>query len=458
MLDAIRAIPLFARLPQDELDELLSQSRVITLPAGEYLFHDGDAPTGFYVILEGELEISKVIGGQTIVLAKEQPGSFVGEIALLTGQARTASGRATVETQLLEFDRAVVESVSHSSPIAELLMTTMAKRLRDTEAQIRGQEKMSALGKLAAGLAHELNNPAAANVRAARQTPALLAELQRHTLALSSVGLSAEQIDLISRTAEALMSAPPPPPLSALAQNDRESALADWLEDHNVADAWAIAPVLVSEGIGTDMLEMFERMMPAGSLPAVAAWLASTVSIMGLSRTAANSATRISEMINAVKAYTYMDEAPLQIVDLHEGIENTLTMLSNRLSKVTVTRDFDRSCPRLNVYASELNQVWTKLIENALDAMGDRGALTISTRLDEDGVHVSITDSGRGIPPEVQPRVFEPFFSTKPMGTGLGLDIARRIVREKHRGDIRFTSRPGETCFTVTLPHGGAEG
>ncbi len=452
MLDYIRAVPLFARFPQEELDTLLTQSHTIMLPAGDYLFHDGDAATGFYVILQGEIEISKTIGGQAIVLAKLPPGSFIGEIALLTGQPRSASGRATTESQLLEFNRELVESVTRSSPIAQLLMTTMAERMRDTEAQIRQQEKMSALGNLAAGLAHELNNPAAANVRAARQIPLLLTELQRHTLALTALGLDAEQMDLLSQTGESLITMPAPTPLSALRQNDRETALADWLEARAVDDAWQHTPPLVTEGIGLDMLEMFEAQMPPGSLPGIVRWLASTMTLVGMARTVAQSATRISEMIQAVKAYTYMDEAPLQIVDLHDGLENTLTMLSNRLSKVTVERHYDRTCPRVNVYASELNQVWTKLIENALDAMNDRGALRIRTERDDNTVTITVSDTGRGIAEDIQGRIYEPFFSTKPMGTGLGLDIARRIVREKHRGDIRFSSRPGETHFFVTLP------
>ncbi|MBL8130440.1 MAG: sensor histidine kinase, partial [Anaerolineae bacterium] len=217
-------------------------------------------------------------------------------------------------------------------------------------------------------------------------------------------------------------------------------------------DGWKIAPTLAAEGIGLDTLDMLAEILPEAALPGVLSWLDATLNLVGLARTVGQSATRISEMIQAVKAYTYMDEAPLQVVDIHEGIENTLKVLSNRLGRVTVERHFDHSCPRLNVYASELNQVWTKVIENALDAMNDRGTLIIHTERGETLVRVTITDSGRGIHPDIQSRIFEPFFSTKPMGTGLGLDIARRILIEKHRGDIQFTSQPGRTCFIITLP------
>lgn len=450
MLERVREIPLFAQFPQDELEDLLAHSRQLELPAGEFLFHDGDAPTGFFVILDGELEISKVIGGQTIVLAKEQFGSFVGEIALLTGQRRNASGRATIDTHLLEFDAKLVESVK-SSPIAELLLATMARRLRDTESQIRQQEKLSALGKLAAGLAHELNNPASANVRAARQIPAMLADLQRQTFAAARLELDDDQREMVIELGQRLITEPAPPPLSALALSDQENALSDWMDDHGVAEGWKIAASLAAEGIGLDTLDMLAEMLPVDALSGVLIWLDSTLMLVGLSRTVAQSATRISDMIRAVKAYTYMDEAPLQIVDIHEGIENTLTVLSNRLGKVVVERDYDHSCPRINVYASELNEAWTKLIENALDAMGDKGTLVVRTRLRDDVVQVQICDSGRGIPEDVQSRIFEPFFSTKPMGTGLGLDIARRVV-QRHRGSIDFQSRPGETTFVVTLP------
>lgn len=452
MQDDIRAIPLFARFPQDELAILLAQSRRIALPAGDFLFHDGDPAAGFFVIVQGEIEISKTIGGQTIVLAKLAPGAFIGEIALLTGQPRTASGRATMASELLEFNKEVVENVTRSSPIAQLLLATMAERMRDTEAQIRQQEKLSALGNLAAGLAHELNNPAAANVRAARQIPPLLAELQASTLALAQCGLNPAQLAALAQTSAALIAAPPPPRLSALEQSDKEAELAEWLEERGVDDAWDLAPTLVTEGIGPAMLADLQTRMGEGTLGSITQWLASTMVLMGMARTVAQSATRISDMIKAVKAYTYMDEAPLQVVDLHDGLENTLTMLGNRLSGVTLLREYDRACPRMNVYASELNQVWTKLIENALDAMQDRGTLVLRTERGANTVSVMIIDSGRGIAPEIEGRIFEPFFSTKPMGTGLGLDSARRIVRDKHRGEIRFTSHPGETQFTVILP------
>ncbi len=451
MLERLRQIPLFAQFPQQELEILLKQSQILDLAAGEFIFHDGDAPTGFFVILSGELEISKVLGGQTIILANEGTGSFVGEISILTGQRRTASARATTDTQLLEFHAQVVESV-RSTPLAELLLSKMAQRLRDTEAHISQQEKLSALGKLAAGLAHELNNPASANVRAARQIPGMLSDLQRLSFSLHDYGLTAEQIALLDDLGQQLIMQPAPEPLSALALNDQEAKLLDWLDDHHIANSWKIAPALAAERLGVDVLEMLAAKLPAEALPAALHWIENTLTMIGLARTVAQSATRISEMIQAVKAYTYMDEAPIQNVDIHDGIESTLAVLTHRLGKITIQRAYDRTCPKISVYASEVNEVWTKLFENAIDAMPDGGTLTIQSECSDNYVYIEIIDTGRGVPAEVQSRIFEPFFSTKPMGTGLGLDIARRIVVDRHHGSLRFTSKQGDTHFIVALP------
>jgi signal transduction histidine kinase len=450
----LRHLPLFAAFTDDQLDQLGKQGEHVQLSAGEVLFEEGDPAQGLYVILAGELEILKRVGGQTVTLANVPVGSFVGEISLLTGMPHNATARANAPTHLLKFGAFVFEGVKES-PIAQLILATMVQRLSNTEAQVQQHQKLSALGKMAAGLAHELNNPASANLRAATQLPSTLATLQAQTLKLYSANLSAEQLDFLSDLQGALIErAASADALSPLALSDCEDRLNSWLDEAEIEEGWRLAPMLASAGMTTAELEVLAEQVGVNLLGLILNWLESALTIAGLSHTLRQSASRVSELIKAVKAYTYMDQTPLQEIDLHEGLDNTLTVLGNRLHHIIIERNYDRSLPRLTAYGSELNQVWTILFENAVDALEGQGNIWVRTVHENEYALAEIVDDGPGIPAELHARVFEPFFTTKRVGqgTGLNLSIARRIVVDRHHGMIRFESQPGKTCFQVYLP------
>jgi signal transduction histidine kinase len=312
-----------------------------------------------------------------------------------------------------------------------------------------------ALGKLSAGLAHELNNPAAAARRAAQQLGENLRSLNGLCLTLNHRTLSPEQIAFLTEfqheAAECLTAAPA---LDPLAESEREEKITSWMDAHGVEDGWEIAPTFVRAGMDLEKLNQFADRLGGEALNDALQWLAGAWCAKELVKEIEHSAARISELVKAIKEYTYMDRSPLQEVDLRQGLENTLVILSHKLKRgVNVVREYDDHLPRINAFGGALNQIWTNLIDNAIDAMNGQGNLRIRTAAKSDHVLVEIMDDGPGIPPEIQGRIFEPFFTTKPQGegTGLGLDTVYRIVR-KHHGEIRFESKPGATCFQVRLP------
>lgn len=326
--------------------------------------------------------------------------------------------------------------------------------------RLRQQEKMAALGKMSAGLAHELNNPGAAARRASCQLRENFQELQ--TLSLQLNLLSKEQIKIITDIQrQATEKATCAAKLDPLTQSDREDEITDWLEDHNVSNGWKLAPTLVNGFLDTEKLDFLADNIPEDCLGSVLKWLEASLASYGLIDEIEQSTTRISQLVKAIKGYSYMDRAPLQEIDIHEGIENTLLILHHRLKHgVIINRNYDRNLPKICVYAGELNQVWTNLIDNAIDAMNGKGDLTISTCKDGDCIVVEIIDTGVGIPLAIQSRIFEPFFTTKGVGkgTGLGLEIAYRIIVNRHHGKISVKSQQGHTCFQVRLPFVTAAG
>ncbi|HSG81798.1 MAG TPA: ATP-binding protein, partial [Gemmatimonadota bacterium] len=327
---------------------------------------------------------------------------------------------------------------------------------RRVEEEMRQTEKMAALGKLSAGLAHELNNPAAAAQRASGQLASGLAELQAATVELTRASIASDAWDKIIEWARELgAGASGSSELSALEASDREEELLGWLEAHDVEDAWMLASTLVSAGVRKGDLDAIAAGLPTAPLGAVILWLCRSITVQELAGVVARSTKGISDLVNVVKSYSYMDQAPLQYVDIHAGLEDTLTILGHKLKRgIEVVRQYDRGLPQVQVQGSELNQVWTNLIDNAIGAMGERGTITIKTYRDDEHLVVEITDDGPGIPEKIQPRIFDPFFTTKGVseGTGLGLDVARRIVKGRCGGQIDFSSRPGETVFRVGLP------
>jgi signal transduction histidine kinase len=451
----LRDIQLFKELSEEQLRWVVENGEDLHLSPGETLFVDGDAAKGLYVLLDGELRVTKQIGGQEVILGTVQPGSFVGEISLMTGSPHTATAQASRASHSLKFAAHLFQDVVNASPILNIMLKTMAERLRANEALIQQHEKLSALGKLSAGLAHELNNPAAAARRAAGQLQSASQAVQSQALALNRY-LDPARLELVDTLRqEALERAAQHVPLDPLAQSDREDEVATWLDDHSVPDGWQLAPVFVAAGLDAEWLGSAAKRLNVEALSDVLTWIASTLNLRELLNEVEQSTTRISELVKAVKSYSYMDQAPVQNVNVNEGLENTLVILRHKLKDgITVIREYDPALPRISAYGSELNQVWTNLIDNAVDALDGKGQIRVRTTQDGDYILVEIADNGPGIPPEIQSRIFEPFFTTKPQGkgTGMGLDIVYRTIVEHHRGDVRVHSIPGETCFRIRLP------
>jgi signal transduction histidine kinase len=452
-------IPLFAQL-DDSQRACFSKGTEIRLKAGETLISSGDPADAFYIMLEGGLRVTKFYGDQEILLGEAIPGEFFGEIEILLEMPHSVLIRAVADSRLFQLPRAEFWALLRcSSVVAIEIMRTLATRVRNVESYSQEREKLAQLGAMAAGLAHELNNPATAARCAAADLRQSVEKVQDYACELNE-SLRAEQWEqLVAISREALHCAASQPKLNPLEQSDREEAIECWLDSQNVADAWELAPALVNARIDQAELEALKRTVPAQDLGNAIHWLAANVTTRDLLKSITHSTERISELVRAVKSYSFMDQAPWQEIDVHEGIENTLIILGHKLRNVTVTRDFDRTLPRLCAYGGELNQVWTNLIDNAIYAVGGTGRIDIRTRRHGEFFLVEIADNGGGIPPEAQPHIFfVPFFTTKGgSGTGLGLVISHRIVVERHQGKIDFSTGPHGTQFNVRLPFESSE-
>lgn len=446
---------LFPTLAEDHLQKLTTRGLILQLKPGEILFQEGGSADSFYIVLDGEIKITKQLGAEELVITIHRRGEFTGNLTMLTGGICQVTARSINTSRVIKFDN-FKEFLKNSPNSIDLFVPALAERSKELEFKLRQQEKLAALGKLSAGLAHELNNPAAAGKRAAKQLNSVLINLQSQMLSLRGKHFSSHHRQMLKELQQtAITKMNQRLQLSPLEQSDREDALIDWLEEQGVNKSWEVAPTLVSGGIDKSCLEKLAQSMSSDAFSEALIWLEATLTMNGLVGEVEQSTSRISDLVTAIKNYSYMDRAPSQEVDLHEGIDNTLKILHHKIKYgVKVNKEYSTDITKISAYGSKLNQVWTNLIDNAIDAMDGQGKLTIRTSLENNCVLVEIMDNGSGIPSEIQPRIFEPFFTSKAVGkgTGLGLDISRRIVVQEHQGNIGFESTPGSTNFQVRLP------
>jgi signal transduction histidine kinase/predicted CoA-binding protein len=452
----LKKIPMFANLPEADLESLCQMVTEIRLQAGAELFNEGSAGNEAYVIKEGQIEIVKSSNGRQVLLAVRKAGEVIGEMSLLDSAPRFATGRARTESLLLAIRHEDLDHLLNtSSSAAKAMLYTFTARLRSSEMILRQGEKMAQLGTLTAGIAHELNNPASAARRGAEQLQDAVQRLQETHRELSRFSLTeVQEAQLAALDELALQRARQPVNLGPLDRSDREEQVEEWLAEHGLEAGWDLAPTLVRLGYQEAQLQHLLETFDTQQFETVVHWLEATYSVYELLEEIRQGSARIGEIVKALKTYVYLDQAPVQSVDIHEGLDNTLVMLRSKLkSGVVVQRQFAPDLPHIQAYGSELNQVWTNIIDNAIDAMDGKGEITLRTRLEGEWVVVEIEDNGPGIPPEIQPKLFSPFFTTKPVGkgTGLGLNISYNIV-QKHGGEIKLFSRPGMTCFEVRLP------
>ncbi|MFJ2667950.1 ATP-binding protein [Nocardia fluminea] len=468
--EELRTLFLFEKLDDSQLAELCAIGRIEYVDPGT-VFREGEPATCFYVLIDGEVRLTKLSGGMEIEINRTDhrgvyAGAWMAYLGDRANQDYNGSMYVLRRSRFLVMDAADFSRIMHEwFPMAVHLLEGAFFGGQKSNQRIAERERLLALGSLSAGLTHELNNPAAAAVRATSGLRERVAGM-RHKLKMMAEGKFPADalVKLVEMQEQAADQVAKAPDLSPLEAADREDALADWFSERGIADGWNLAPTFVQAGLDTDWLEGVHATLEACQAPVfegAVRWLNYTIETELLMNEIFDSTTRISTLVGAAKQYSQMDRAPYQVVDLHELLDSTLVMLNRKLGDgIRVVKDYDRTLPPIPCFAAELNQVWTNLIDNAVYAMGGAGTLTIRTFKENDCAAIEIGDTGPGIAPEARGRIFEPFFTTKPVGdgTGLGLDISFRIVANKHNGDIRVESEPGNTRFIVRLPlHPAAE-
>jgi signal transduction histidine kinase len=451
----IRRVPLFADLTDEEVDDLWAAATRMDAAPGEMVIAEGDPGDAVYIILSGELEVIKRDAGRNITLATRRPGEFLGEMSLLEQAPRSASVRAVVASQLLVIGPEAFRRLLARQPeAATTLLRTVVGRLRSTEASLIQSDKLASLGTLAAGLAHELNNPAAAIQRSTGYLSEAFEAWRQRTVELSSLDLGADERRSLAGLERSIAECQSSRQSDAAART-AEPALVSRLEAFGVPEPWEIGPAMAAYGWTAERVEQISASFGPADLGLVLRWLGAGFAAQQLMDEIQSASKAISDIVRAVKSYAYLDQAPVQDVDLEVSISDTLMILNHKLKHgVEVVRRFETGLPRIEAYAGELNQVWTNIIDNAIQAMDGRGRLEVGARRLGEEVEVRIADDGPGIPAEIAERIFEPFFTTKAqgVGTGLGLHIAHNIVVNRHRGRLTFDTKPGRTEFRIVLP------
>jgi len=446
-------VPAFADLPDDQITWFLAQTQEVHLKAGDTYVRQGDPADWMFVILEGQFQWRGEFGGETVVLSAKV-GDVTGVLPFSRMKQFTVTGRAITDGRVLKFPAALFPELVQKMPeLTTRLVGLMSDRIREATRIEQQRDRLASLGKLSAGLAHELNNPASAAKRATSQLREILIKIKSASLELGRRDLTSAQKLEIEKL-EASFTQKDVIPADALTISDLEDQIDSLLRSHGQNDLWQLAADLARRNIKPEVLESLFANLDADTARAALVRIAASVEVASLLHEIESSTSRISDLVLAIKEYTHMDQAPVQNVDIVKSLETTLTILNHKLKQgVVVQRDYQKVPFLVDSFGSELNQVWTNLIDNAIDAMHGKGELRVRTYRDDTCVVVEIGDNGPGISPEVKPHIFEPFFTTKGVGegTGLGLDTAQRIVK-KHRGNIQVTSKPGDTRFQVWLP------
>ena len=456
--DELRRVEVFVGLDAGQLEWLAGHGVVREFAAGEPVFRAGDVADSMVVILEGAVELLIGVGGQMVPTFVQYAGEVTGLLPFSRMQHYAGAGRAAGSLRVLQISKDHFGEMLQRIPaLGQRLVSVMADRVREATRLQEQREKMSALGTLAAGLAHELNNPAAAVRRDAEALQGRVASMGGLVADLCSAGLDGTALEALGALA-ASVEQRPAVALDAMARSRLEDTIGEWLDGRGVADAWTLSGTLVDAGVVEADLETLARMLPAAGLPGALRWIEALVDSARLARNLGAASARISELVHSVKIYSHMDRATeKEAVAVTEGLDSTLVMLGHELKKkgLRLERDYAAGLPKIAAYAGELNQVWTNLIDNAIDAAPEGSVIRVEAAPDSvTSVAVRVIDHGAGVPPELQSKIFEPFFTTKPVGqgTGLGLDIVERIVVQQHGGSVELSSAPGRTVFTVRLP------
>ncbi|MFG1603867.1 ATP-binding protein [Actinoplanes sp. NPDC049265] len=463
-IDELRTLFLFEKLTDEQLTWIADHGCTMRAKAGSYVLREGDPAEKFFILLSGTIQLTRLVGQDEVETNRtEQRGVYMGATnAYLRddGVERKYMGSMRALDQC-EFYVIEAEDFGHMMrewfPMAVHLLEGLAIGMRNQQVAIGERQRLTALGALTAGLMHELNNPAAAASRATGSLRQRVAGM-RHKLGMLAAGkVDPARLDaLVELQEEVIERAAKAPALTAMQAADLEDELGEWMDEHRITGGWDIAPVFAQGGLDVECLTMIEQKVGAPELLDQAVhWLGYALETEQLMSDIEDATSRVSSLVTAAKQYSQMDRAAHQWIDVHQGLDSTLVMLTHKIGDgVTVVKDYDRSLPQIPAHPAELNQVWTNLIDNAVQAMHGAGTLTVKTYLKGNQLCVSIGDTGPGVPEELRKRVFEPFFTTKPVGegTGLGLDISYRIVVNRHGGDIKLQSAPGDTRFIVRLP------
>ena len=457
IVTALKSVNVFEQIEDSHLEWMAERGQIAQLQEGDYLFRRGDPVEHMHVLLQGKLQLKAQQGNQLKDFQIIEQGQITGVLPYSRMREAVGFGVAVEPTTVFSLHKKYFQEMEQRShKLVQALVAVMTTRARDYTRRQQQNDKMMALGKLSAGLAHELNNPAAAIIRSASALKKHLRHTPENFKEIISARLDSKQVDEVNDILFGRLNQPPNQPKSILQRSQQEDEIADWLEDMGMEDGFDIAETMVDFGFDVSDLEEINEITKGQYLGVVIRWLHNVLTTEKMVSEIEDASTRISELVQSVKTYTHMDRAADQeLLEVHQGLDSTLTMLGHKLKQknIRVKKMYDNNLPKIKGFVGELNQVWTNLIDNAIDAMDRDGQLTVQTDRQKEGVEIKIIDNGSGIPPEMQSLVFDPFFTTKEVGkgTGMGLDIVKKIL-DQHRAEIQLYSQPGETIFSIRFP------